>query len=124
MKGNTAKTPRYSLRKLLDPCLDERAQCKNHTTLPWVGKRCPGTERDLAPDPQECAAMSAVCDLCPIQINCAEFALTSGVNGRGVDGGFYAGVWIPWPADYGHRKRTDRSMDARRQLRNLLKEAK
>lgn len=121
MKGNTAKC---SLRKLLDPRWDEYAQCKNHPSLPWVGKRRPETERDVAPNDQECTAMAAVCSLCPIRMRCAEFALTGGRNNRGVDGGFYAGVWIPWPADYGHRKRTDRSLDARRDLRALLKEAK
>lgn len=35
--------------------------------------------------------MAVVCAACPVIKECAAWAVTSGV-----DGGFYAGYWIPW----------------------------
>jgi hypothetical protein len=58
-----------------------------HRLLPWTAEP-PIDDRDIA-------AMEAVCNRCPVIGECAFEALNAN-RGRGVTGGFYAGVWLPW----------------------------
>ena len=78
-----------------------RAACGFHPTLPWTG--------DPTPTPAERQAMSDVCGDCPVMTSCAVYALTPAVVG-----GFYAGVWLPWPT--GSRRETQERSRARRIL--------
>lgn len=39
--------------------------------------------------------MQTICGNCPVRQRCANYAVSSN-GGRGVDGGFYAGLWLPW----------------------------
>ena len=42
----------------------------------------------------ELIAMHHICNQCPVRVPCARYALYSQ---RGIEGGFWAGVWLPWP---------------------------
>lgn len=88
-----------------------RGLCAMHQHLPWIDDHRPTTD--------ETAQMAAVCSDCPVLAMCASYALLFD-RGRGVDGGFYAGVWIPWKT-HGESENT-RSMriSARAQLKKLL----
>lgn len=68
---------------------NEHALCAKpeNRLLPWTGEP-PIHEREIN-------AMTQICHQCPVQRECASIALGSN-RGRGVDGGFYAGVWLPW----------------------------
>lgn len=62
----------------------EGASCVSHQHLPWTG--------ELTPPPAVQAEMTEICAECPVVTSCAAHAITT----RNV-GGFYAGVWLPWP---------------------------
>src|SRR5689334_2327480 len=66
-----------------------QARCPEHLDLPWTV--------DKKPDDNALIDMAMVCAECPVVLRCAEYALGTN-NGRGVEGGFYAGMWIPWEA--------------------------
>jgi hypothetical protein len=61
-----------------------KAPCSEypHHTLPWTG--------DHSPSPEHYLAMINVCATCPVIIECARYAIED------AEGGFYAGVWLPW----------------------------
>lgn len=59
--------------------------------------------------------MRLICSTCPVVVKCAAF----GAAGRGVDGGFFAGVWLPWSSASADSRQI-RSM-VRRQLKMLSK---
>lgn len=63
------------------------ARCGWFLDLPWIS--------DTTPLPEDVEAMRAICESCPVRSKCARFA-TASENNRGVAGGFYAGVWVPW----------------------------
>ena len=65
--------------------------------------------------------MATVCLECPVLSQCAAYAL-KGHNGNGVDGGFYAGVYIPWPTYYRHAQRDMSRRSARHALRRHIAE--
>lgn len=96
MRGFAFKSCRWYPDRLLIQSWTERAACVIHVDLPWTSDHRPSEARRTA--------MAAVCAQCPVLTKCAAYAL-KGHNGRGVEGGFYAGVWVPWPSDY---TRTDR----------------
>lgn len=58
------------------------AKCVERRDLPWTS--------DTTPLPEQATEMASVCHTCPVLTQCALYAL------KGADGGFYAGVWIPW----------------------------
>lgn len=60
---------------------DPRASCAGRHDLPWSA--------DIRPTPIEVQLMAAVCETCPVIVDCAIHGLTQ-------PGGFYAGVWLPW----------------------------
>lgn len=95
------------------PDLGGPASCRLRHDLPWIGE-----ER---PDPDTYDEMESICDSCVVKLKCAEYAL-SGANRKGhaATGGFYAGVWIPWPSDTSsNRSARYRAREAlRRRLRN------
>lgn len=93
MRGYTLKSSRWYLAHLLDQPWTERAACIRHPRLPWT--------EDTQPNTNDHLEMATVCANCPVLAQCAEYALT-GHDGGGVEGGFYAGVWIPWSAHYTH----------------------
>lgn len=57
------------------------ARCPERLDLPWIG--------DTTPTEDEHRQMAAVCDTCPLIVDCA-------LLGLGEKGGFFAGVWVPW----------------------------
>lgn len=67
----------------------KRAACRppNHR-LPWIAEQNPG--------PEHRAEMGAICARCPVRGECAERVVERLSMGR-IIGGFYAGVWLPWP---------------------------
>lgn len=96
MRGCTLTTmSRWYLPQLLDRPWAKRAACIRHPRLPWT--------KDRQPTQDDRLAMAQICGECPVLEQCAAYALT-GDNGDGVDGGFYAGVWIPWSTYYTGRK--------------------
>lgn len=79
------------------------AKCCTAQHLPWTD--------DFQPDKRAFDEMSAICAECPLLMACARYAL------KEAEGGFYAGVWLPWRT---HREARSRR-DARGQLRHLVK---
>lgn len=70
------------------------AECASHQDLPWTGI---STETgEVSPTVTDQKVMAQVCADCPVLHTCAAFAL----NTPGV-GGFYAGIWLPWPQQGG-----------------------
>lgn len=67
----------------------EDAQCQYHRDLPWT--------HDLMPDEYSVQIMSDVCASCPVILQCSRHALAE------AQGGFFAGVWLPW-SNHGERK--------------------
>lgn len=57
--------------------------------------------------------MKAVCADCPMFAQCASF----GASGSGVDGGFFAGMWLPWSSQSPDSKQIRSAV--RRQLKVL-----
>src|SRR5882672_2699999 len=60
------------------------AACRGRSDLPWTS--------DARPAMSDLQNMSLICSSCPVIVKCASF----GATGRGVDGGFFAGLWLPW----------------------------
>lgn len=83
------------------------ASCAQRQDLPWVGVATPVSE--LAPTAGQQREMAQVCADCPILTTCARYALSSHSLG-----GFYAGIWLPWPQQGGAPR-------ARRILRSLVR---
>jgi len=83
---------------------DEKAQCARRRDLPWAGDHAP-----IAPQQVE---MESICGNCPVQRQCA----VSGLDGT--NGGFYAGIWLPWPSEY--RKAKDERSRALARLRRFV----
>jgi hypothetical protein len=65
----------------------QKGLCRNHPELPWTA--------DSMPAGHDLDAMSDICRGCPVRASCAAYAVHSN-NDRGIDGGFYAGYWLPW----------------------------
>lgn len=63
--------------------------------------------------------MGLICGECEVITMCARYAL-NGNKGRGVDGGFYAGVWLPWVLASDTASAKSMRARSRRQLRSLL----
>jgi hypothetical protein len=105
-QGNTGSA-RWQLKKLLDRPWTEMAACVKHPALPWVA--------DIQPAATTYTQMADICVGCPVFRDCTAYAL-HGNNGAGADGGFYAGVYIPWQ---NYNKTTTHS---RRQARNILQQ--
>lgn len=80
------------------------ARCGAHQGLPWIS--------DIKPNPLEIARMAEVCADCPVQKSCAGYGLTT-------TGGFYAGVWLPWPSSSSSSSNNTRYL--RRRSRNELR---
>ncbi|AYQ98861.1 WhiB family transcription factor [Mycobacterium phage NiebruSaylor] len=74
------------------------AACAARRDLPWTA--------DTMPSAAQRRRMSAVCAECPVLTRCAMHAL------KGVTGGFYAGVWIPWKGTAAATAETRRSIRA------------
>jgi hypothetical protein len=87
-----------------------QAMCGRHPDLPWTAERCP--------DLSSLLVMQDICvNQCPVLFQCAQFAL----HGRGVDGGFYAGVWMPWMTQDGRAAVKTARERARRSLKGTVK---
>lgn len=71
------------------PAWMQDAECQHHQDLPWTD--------DLMPDEHSFRMMSDVCSSCPVIIQCSRHALAE------AQGGFFAGVWLPW-GEHGERK--------------------
>lgn len=56
--------------------------------------------------------MEAICASCPVSKACA----LAGIDGS--NGGFYAGIWLPWPSEY--RARKDERSRALTRLRKFI----
>lgn len=65
-----------------------RAACAKQPELPWIAEATPGAEHR--------AQMGMICARCPVRGECAERVVERLALGR-IIGGFYAGVWLPWP---------------------------
>lgn len=66
------------------------AVCRERQTLPWTS--------DVVPDQDARAEMFNVCMSCPVLQDCATDTLKA-MRSREILGGFYAGIWIPWPSN-------------------------
>lgn len=97
-----------------DRSWDTKAECQYRLDLPWIADEAPGVEHY--------GQMYDVCMACPVLAQCADHALR-GNGGRGVEGGFYAGVWIPWSAHNGDRNSTRNQFrrSARHTLRSVIR---
>lgn len=84
------------------------AACVSRQDLPWVG--IPTDTGEATPSPATQREMAAVCASCPILVSCAHYALNTPRVG-----GFYAGIWLPWPQQGGgpRARRTLRKAFAR-----------
>jgi hypothetical protein len=83
---------------------DEKAQCAARRDLPWAGDNAPAAPQHLE--------MHGICSTCPVKLQCA----LSGTEGA--NGGFYAGVWLPWPTEY--KKGKDERRSALARLRRFI----
>lgn len=112
--GNVRRSPRMSISQwyaenaLLNVAWSPLASCGAALHLPWTD--------DARPGMREMAEMAAVCGGCPVFQRCAHYALSTN-NGRGVEGGFYAGHWIPW----GYSTESNDTKDMRRRARLELR---
>lgn len=78
-------------------------------------------EEDRAPTDEQTAIMTAICDSCPVIMLCAKYALSANYK-HGVDGGFYAGVYMPWKSYYRDRNPHEETRTkAKELLRQRLK---
>lgn len=94
---------------------DTRAACKHPILrgLPWTPDEKPGDA--------QLEQMQRVCrEECPVLRGCAAFALKSGAGEQGVEGGFYAGIWIPWRRLQPTADHTAARQRARLALKHLL----
>ena len=80
---------------------DKPPTCSLYPKLPWTA--------DLAPTLNDHRIMSNICSDCPVLTECARHGLK-----KETVGGFYAGVWLPWPT--GRRSEADERGRARRAL--------
>ena len=85
------------------------------STNRWAGAKCAGREDlpwtdDVAPTESDARLMSEVCAQCPVLAGCANWALTKS------EGGFYAGIWLPWS-----RTTSETLIAARRTARTALR---
>lgn len=69
-----------------------QAACAMRPNLPWIA--------DFAPSLEDRYAMSEICDTCPVLRDCAAW-ITARLNSHPMTGGYYAGVWLPWPKQAG-----------------------
>jgi len=83
----------------------EDAECRRHPQLPWTD--------DLMPDMASHHFMSSICSACPVIVECSRHALDN------AEGGFFAGVWLPW-SDGGKKNRKVR-FRARSALKTKVK---
>lgn len=81
------------------------AECRRHPELPWTD--------DLIPDMDSHQSMYAICSSCPVIAECSRHALDN------AQGGFFAGVWLPWN-DGGKKNRKVR-FRARSALKSKVK---
>jgi hypothetical protein len=81
------------------------AECQWHPDLPWTD--------DLPPDMSSHQTMNTVCAACPVIVECSRHALDA------AQGGFFAGVWLPWN-DGGDKNRRVR-FRARSALKSRVK---
>lgn len=82
------------------------AKCIQRQDLPWTA--------DARPNDAEIRTMQSICAECPALIKCATHALTAG------DGGFFAGVWLPWSKTLSEPLQATRRT-ARTQLRHIAR---
>lgn len=111
--ANLAISQWFRSNSLLSPSWASRGPCGlDRPDLPWV--------EDGWPTPEERMQMATVCASCPVITQCAQYAVYAN-GGRGIDGGFYAGVWLPW--SYSTESEDTKLMrtQARRRLKKLLK---
>lgn len=87
-----------------------RARCGDFQELPWTS--------DIEPATKYLMTMQSICARCPVVRDCADHALTSN-GGKGIEGGFYAGIWVPWLSTDTTVSRTARDRALLR-LRGLL----
>lgn len=88
------------------------AACVEHPQLPWTG--------DVQPIPEFHREMQLICEECPVLLRCAKHALGS-KRAHGADGGFYAGVWLPWIAPQASRSTREMRNHSRAVLRRMLR---
>jgi hypothetical protein len=79
------------------------AECQHHQDLPWT--------HDVIPDMDSFRMMDDVCSSCPVILECSRHALTH------AQGGFFAGVWLPWNGE----KRNKVRFRARSALKSVEK---
>jgi hypothetical protein len=84
------------------------ALCSKRPDLPWTP--------DVTPDAEEQARMAAVCAQCPVLILCAQASLKQ-------DGGFWAGIWMPWSITSSQRILEERRVARRALKRRALQSA-
>lgn len=89
-----------------------RGSCGQRQDLPWTA--------DYRPSPDDFAEMSAVCVECPVRPRCANYAVNAN-GGRGIDGGYYAGFWLPWPSSTESGDTKLLRSRARRSLKTLIR---
>jgi hypothetical protein len=109
--------PNFATSQWFQP-LDESmlgASCLDYRELPWTS--------DATPRPPMLQHMRDICGGCPVLLKCADRAL-HGNNGRGTDGGMYAGVWLPWFTRNDNATKKLERRQAIRTLRMLIKEAR
>jgi hypothetical protein len=71
------------------------APCGWRLDLPWTGIDV-GVDNPVRPGFTALIEMRAICSSCPVSAKCAYEAVHGEVDGKGADGGFYSGSWIPW----------------------------
>jgi hypothetical protein len=98
----------------VDDIWKRRSLCNRRPELPWTA--------DFSPSVGERSVMAAICMTCPVLKDCADYAHNSH-GGAGVEGGFYAGVYIPWKSETGGLSRENRAVraDSRTTLRRLIR---
>lgn len=97
---------------LYAPCVSTNrwagAKCTGYRELPWTD--------DAEPDAADIRAMQSICAECPVLARCANYAITGG------DGGFYAGIWVPWSKTMSEPLMATRR-NARTALRHIARRA-
>lgn len=94
----------------IDAAWKVRGDCGQRPDLPWTD--------ETQPDPMTCLSMGVICDACPVRVECADYAVNSRRR-QGVEGGFYAGVWLPWRTASGSLSKE--AADARARARTVLR---
>lgn len=78
-----ARPNRVPLPELSTQGWRDRAECRTASYLPWTA--------NARPEPHEIEMMRTVCEDCPVLVKCTEQVLSEPEQG-----GFWAGVWLPW----------------------------